>query len=95
MGVPETEMSSHKASEPIPDENRSSENQDAATLRDSDDNKAARQKSEGSDIEIPKESVETDEDVKPFEPPDGGFRAWLCVFGSFLLQFSSFGYVNA
>lgn len=29
------------------------------------------------------------------EPPDGGFKAWLCVFGAFLLQFSSFGYVNA
>jgi hypothetical protein len=29
------------------------------------------------------------------EPPDGGVKAWLCVFGCFLLQFSSFGYVNA
>ncbi|RMJ26846.1 Major Facilitator Superfamily [Aspergillus sp. HF37] len=28
-------------------------------------------------------------------PPDGGSRAWACVAGSFLLQFCSFGYVNA
>ncbi|KAH8702195.1 putative MFS transporter [Talaromyces proteolyticus] len=28
-------------------------------------------------------------------PPDGGTKAWLCVVGSFLLQFCSFGYVNA
>jgi MCP family monocarboxylic acid transporter-like MFS transporter 10 len=27
--------------------------------------------------------------------PDGGCRAWACVAGSFLLQFCSFGYVNA
>lgn len=28
-------------------------------------------------------------------PPDGGAKAWACVAGSFLLQFCSFGYVNA
>ncbi|KAK2832019.1 hypothetical protein FQN49_006934 [Arthroderma sp. PD_2] len=35
--------------------------------------------------------------VKPLDrvPPDGGVKAWACVAGSFLLQFCSFGYVNA
>ncbi|KAK2616884.1 hypothetical protein QQS21_000262 [Conoideocrella luteorostrata] len=28
-------------------------------------------------------------------PPNGGAKAWACVAGSFLLQFCSFGYVNA
>ncbi|KAF4342649.1 monocarboxylate transporter 2 [Fusarium beomiforme] len=28
-------------------------------------------------------------------PPDGGAKAWACVGGAFLLQFCSFGYVNA
>ncbi|KAF4952565.1 hypothetical protein FGADI_6636 [Fusarium gaditjirri] len=28
-------------------------------------------------------------------PPNGGAGAWACVAGSFLLQFCSFGYVNA
>jgi hypothetical protein len=34
---------------------------------------------------------------KPLErvPPNGGAKAWACVAGSFLLQFCSFGYVNA
>ncbi|OJJ42727.1 hypothetical protein ASPZODRAFT_137124 [Penicilliopsis zonata CBS 506.65] len=27
--------------------------------------------------------------------PNGGVTAWACVAGSFLLQFCSFGYVNA
>ncbi|KKY39070.1 putative mfs transporter [Diaporthe ampelina] len=31
----------------------------------------------------------------PLGPPNGGLRAWACVAGSFLLQFCSFGYVNA
>ncbi|GAA6005270.1 hypothetical protein JCM10207_002921 [Rhodosporidiobolus poonsookiae] len=30
-----------------------------------------------------------------FTPPDGGLRAWLTVFGGWLILFSSFGYVNA
>ena len=36
-------------------------------------------------------------DAKPLErvPPNGGTKAWACVAGSFLLQFCSFGYVNA
>ncbi|KAA8652418.1 hypothetical protein EYZ11_012397 [Aspergillus tanneri] len=29
------------------------------------------------------------------EPPNGGFKAWRTVFGSFLLQTSSYGYVTA
>ncbi|KAK8162236.1 major facilitator superfamily domain-containing protein [Phyllosticta citrichinensis] len=29
------------------------------------------------------------------EPPNGGLRAWSVVLGSFLLQMSSFGYINA
>lgn len=29
------------------------------------------------------------------QPPNGGLRAWTVVFGSFLLQMSSFGYINA
>ncbi|KAF4213441.1 hypothetical protein CNMCM8980_006327 [Aspergillus fumigatiaffinis] len=34
---------------------------------------------------------------KPLDrvPPNGGAKAWACVAGSFLLQFCSFGYVNA
>ncbi|KAK2741087.1 hypothetical protein FQN55_008491 [Onygenales sp. PD_40] len=32
--------------------------------------------------------------VRP-DPPNGGLRAWSVVLGSFLLQMSSFGYVNA
>ncbi|KZF25224.1 putative MFS transporter [Xylona heveae TC161] len=35
------------------------------------------------------------EEPNTYIPPDGGFKAWLCVAGSFLLQFASFGYVNA
>jgi MFS family permease len=30
-----------------------------------------------------------------FEPPNGGYRAWITVLGSFLLQASSFGFVSA
>ncbi|KAF2205157.1 MFS general substrate transporter [Delitschia confertaspora ATCC 74209] len=30
-----------------------------------------------------------------YRPPNGGIKAWCCVGGAFLLQFSSFGYVNA
>ncbi|KAJ5822555.1 hypothetical protein N7447_004895 [Penicillium robsamsonii] len=30
-----------------------------------------------------------------FEPPNGGWKAWRTVFGSFLLQTSSYGYVTA
>ncbi|KAJ5958931.1 uncharacterized protein N7479_006081 [Penicillium vulpinum] len=30
-----------------------------------------------------------------FEPPNGGWEAWRTVFGSFLLQTSSYGYVTA
>jgi hypothetical protein len=34
-------------------------------------------------------------DEGEFEPPDGGLKAWACVAGCFLLQYCSFGYVNA
>ncbi|EKG12020.1 Cytochrome c oxidase copper chaperone [Macrophomina phaseolina MS6] len=34
-------------------------------------------------------------DRQALVPPNGGVRAWACVAGSFLLQFCSFGYVNA
>lgn len=44
-----------------------------------------KQGSGGSDIASP----------SPLEPPNGGLKAWACVAGSFLLQFCSFGYVNA
>lgn len=30
-----------------------------------------------------------------FQPPNGGLRAWSCVAGALLLQFCSFGFVNA
>ena len=30
-----------------------------------------------------------------FEAPNGGFKAWACVVGALLLQFCSFGYINA
>ncbi|OCK78756.1 monocarboxylate permease-like protein [Lepidopterella palustris CBS 459.81] len=30
-----------------------------------------------------------------FTPPNGGVKAWSCVAGAFLLQFCSFGYINA
>ena len=30
-----------------------------------------------------------------FIPPDGGLQAWLCVFGAFICQFCSFGFLNA
>jgi len=53
-----------------------------------------KEKNEEIRIDSPEDSVNVS-DEKPFEPPDGGLWAWLCVFGSFLLQFSSFGYVNA
>lgn len=47
-----------------------------------------------------KDTVDNEEramDPKPIErvPPNGGAKAWACVAGSFLLQFCSFGYVNA
>ncbi|KAL2008047.1 hypothetical protein VTN00DRAFT_8029 [Thermoascus crustaceus] len=34
------------------------------------------------------------QDDRPFEPPDGGVRAWLAVLGCFLLQMCCFGYLN-
>lgn len=45
----------------------------------------------------PIESEEKGLAPKPLErvPPNGGAKAWACVAGSFLLQFCSFGYVNA
>lgn len=33
-------------------------------------------------------------DAKGFEVPDGGWRAWSVVMGSFLVLFSTFGYVS-
>ncbi|XHF99861.1 hypothetical protein AWENTII_003345 [Aspergillus wentii] len=33
--------------------------------------------------------------VNAYTPPNGGVKVWACVAGSFLLQFCSFGYVNA
>lgn len=39
----------------------------------------------------------TSEDVPAvtgFEVPDGGWRAWSVVMGSFLVLFSTFGYVS-
>ncbi|PLB48992.1 MFS general substrate transporter [Aspergillus steynii IBT 23096] len=48
-----------------------------------------------SDATVDKE--ERAMNAKPLErvPPNGGAKAWACVAGSFLLQFCSFGYVNA
>lgn len=44
--------------------------------------------------------LESNRAISPMEnkeriPPNGGTKAWACVAGSFLLQFCSFGYVNA
>lgn len=30
----------------------------------------------------------------PTDFPDGGFQAWLVVFGGFCLVFASFGWIN-
>ena len=43
---------------------------------------------------LPRETIEGSH-LSERVPPDGGMRAWACVAGSFLLQFCSFGYVNA
>lgn len=51
-----------------------------------------------SDDPLSKEEAEiAPDDAKRTDrtPPDGGAKAWACVAGSFLLQFCSFGYVNA
>ncbi|KAB2573373.1 Aspyridones efflux protein apdF [Lasiodiplodia theobromae] len=40
-------------------------------------------------------SLTEKKDPEALVPPDGGAKAWACVAGSFLLQFCSFGYVNA
>ncbi|EFQ96922.1 MFS transporter [Nannizzia gypsea CBS 118893] len=50
-----------------------------------------------SDDPIAKEEEATTHNAKSLDriPPDGGAKAWACVAGSFLLQFCSFGYVNA
>lgn len=40
-------------------------------------------------------SLTEKQDAEALVPPDGGAKAWACVAGSFLLQFCSFGYVNA
>ncbi|KAJ3777366.1 major facilitator superfamily domain-containing protein [Lentinula raphanica] len=33
-------------------------------------------------------------DVDPFEVPDGGARAWLCVFGGFMISITCYGVAN-
>ncbi|KAM5432747.1 hypothetical protein MferCBS31731_007371 [Microsporum ferrugineum] len=50
-----------------------------------------------SDDPITKEEEGTPAATKVMDrvPPNGGAKAWACVAGSFLLQFCSFGYVNA
>lgn len=58
---------------------------------------AALTASAGTDAHEP-EKAEQSIDSKSIidrTPPDGGSKAWACVAGSFLLQFCSFGYVNA
>ncbi|KAK5053741.1 hypothetical protein LTR84_001702 [Exophiala bonariae] len=40
-------------------------------------------------------TLENGRDDSPSPPPDGGFYAWLQVFGSFFLFFNSWGTVNA
>ncbi|KAF2131235.1 MFS general substrate transporter [Dothidotthia symphoricarpi CBS 119687] len=45
-------------------------------------------------LEKAEQTIEANPDVNR-TPPDGGAKAWACVAGSFLLQFCSFGYVNA
>jgi len=94
MKVSEKDDSMQRASKTVAAERQpSGGNAERVAPTDPDDNSTAREKSEQFGVETPKDSVDVDD--KAFEPPDGGFRAWLCVFGSFLLQFSSFGYVNA
>jgi len=38
--------------------------------------------------------MQSQKDAPP-QPPDGGLKAWLVVFGGFLCQFCSFGFINA
>jgi MCP family monocarboxylic acid transporter-like MFS transporter 10 len=54
-------------------------------------------KHESPSVISPIENEEKGLAPKPLErvPPNGGAKAWACVAGSFLLQFCSFGYVNA
>ncbi|KAI9733911.1 MAG: hypothetical protein M1834_002566 [Cirrosporium novae-zelandiae] len=40
-------------------------------------------------------SIETATKTDAFVPPDRGYKAWLCVLAGFLMQFGTFGYVNA
>lgn len=35
---------------------------------------------------------ETSEKVKFSPPPDGGFRAWMCIVGGWLVLFCTFGF---
>lgn len=45
----------------------------------------------GADIVEQKPTIQSPQYV----PPNGGRKAWATVAGCFLLQFCSFGYVNA
>ncbi|KAH8593313.1 major facilitator superfamily domain-containing protein [Bisporella sp. PMI_857] len=93
-------MSDRQAEKPLQRANMVYENDkptldtEAANPQASDTATTARKKSEDIDTRTTEKSVVISDD-KDFEPPDGGLWAWLCVFGCFLLQFSSFGYVNA
>ncbi|KAI7760034.1 hypothetical protein LZL87_012405 [Fusarium oxysporum] len=46
-------------------------------------------------VELESNRVSSPMENKERIPPNGGAKAWACVAGSFLLQFCSFGYVNA
>ncbi|KAF8352020.1 major facilitator superfamily domain-containing protein [Amanita rubescens] len=47
------------------------------------------------DYDYDKEGSEGDVAEEPVDFPEGGTRAWMTVIGSFVFQFSSYGYVNA
>lgn len=51
----------------------------------------------GKDAEKSAPALDEEVAVKPpaIEFPEGGLAAWACVFGAFLVLFSTFGYVNA
>lgn len=64
-----------------------------------EDAEIAQMQRDGALEKMGQESVTSEEVQSPKPPildfPDGGYRAWLLVFGAWLISFCTFGFVNS